>query len=91
MKLKLSCISKMFYHTFSSNQNLYYPRLPIRENDEDSATPAVDSGHLGYRKFVSDFRTSLITPGRRHSKKSTIDERGSKIDRNSGNRKHCFY
>ena len=30
------------------------------ENDDDSETPAVDNGYLGYRTFVSNFRISLI-------------------------------
>ena len=32
----------------------------IRENDEHSAAPAVDSVHRGYNKIVSDFKNSLI-------------------------------
>ena len=48
-------------YTFSINQNLYYPRLLLRENDKDSAIPVVDSSHLRYRNFVSDFRTALIS------------------------------
>ena len=39
------------YQTFSIHQNLYYPRLLLRENDEDSAIPAAQSDHFGYRKF----------------------------------------
>ena len=50
----------MFYQTVSFSHNMYYPRLRVRENDEALATPAVDSSHLGYRKFVSDFMISLV-------------------------------
>ena len=55
-RVKLSYNYKMSYQTF-----LYYRRLLLRENDEVSAIPAVDSGHLGYRKLFFYFRTSLIS------------------------------
>ena len=50
----------MFYQTVSFSHDMYNPRLRVRENDEASATPAVDSSHLDYRKFVSDFMISLV-------------------------------
>ena len=40
---------------------MYYPRLLLRENDDDSATPVVDSGRFSYRNFVFDFRTMLTS------------------------------
>ena len=41
----------MVYQTATLNQNLYYLRLLLRENDEDSTILAVDSRHLGYRIY----------------------------------------
>ena len=32
----------------------FYTGFTVCENDEDSPTHAVNSGHLGYRKFVSE-------------------------------------
>ena len=61
-RLKLPYNIKMSYKTYFINLNyLYYRRLLLRENDEVLAIPVVDSGHLGCRKFFSDFRTSLIS------------------------------
>ena len=51
----------MFYHFLLIDQNLYYLRLLQREDGEDSAIHVVYSGHLGYRKFVSDYRTTLMS------------------------------
>ena len=51
----------MFYHFLLINQNLYYLRLLLREDGEDSAIHVVDRGHFGYRKFVSDYRTTLMS------------------------------
>ena len=50
----------MFYQVLI-NQNLYYLRLLLREDVEISAIHVVNSGLLGYRKFVSDYRTTLIS------------------------------
>ena len=61
-RLEIPYILKMLYHFCLINQNLYYYlRLLLHENDDDSAIPAADSDYLGYRKFVSDFRTKLIS------------------------------
>ena len=57
-RLKFSYISKMFYQTFSLNQNFYNPKLFLQENDNYSALPAVNSRHL---ELFSDCRTSLIS------------------------------
>ena len=48
----------MFYQTFAINESLYCPRFLLRVNDDDSATHAVNSGHLGYSNFY--VRTPLI-------------------------------
>ena len=61
LRLKFCNILKMFYQIFSITQNLYYPRLRLRENDKDPAIHAVDSSHLAYRKLIYDFRNSLIS------------------------------
>ena len=57
---KFSYILKMFHQSFSNNTNLYYPRLLLRLNDKYSANHVVNSGHIKYRKSVSDFITKLI-------------------------------
>ena len=51
LSLKLSYILKMFYQTFSINQDLFYPRLRLRGNDKGSAIPAVDSAHLDTENY----------------------------------------
>ena len=60
-RLKVPWIKNILSCLF--NQNLHhYLRLLLCENDENSAMPVVDCGHLGYRKFASHFRTTLIYP-----------------------------
>ena len=54
-------IIKLFYPTFKNDKNLCYPMSLLSENDTVFAIPAVDSGHLRIRKFVSNFRTLLIS------------------------------
>ena len=56
-----SYVLRMFYQTFSINQNLYYLSLLLCEHDQNSAILAANSGHLVYRKLFSNFRTSFIS------------------------------
>ena len=53
-------LKKMFYFFFNQLE-FVLSKLFLRENDKDSAIPVVDTGHFGYRRFVSEVRTTLIS------------------------------
>ena len=59
MKMFLQLKTKRFI--FFINQRLFYLKLLIHENDQDSALHVVDSGHIGYRKFDPDIGTTVIS------------------------------
>ena len=61
---------KLFYILKHFNKSEFVvPKLLLRKNEEDPETNVADSGHVEYRKFVSDFMTSLILFATIHSKR----------------------